>query len=183
MVQLAASFVFLLSFTAAGLSAPVKRTVPTIEIDISNFKEQLDSLLDAITRFPLTGGTLQSALNIDNLAQALDKSIQKATADVMANGAIGGSDAATILSSVQGSLPTIDSTLTAIKNKKAAFAALPVGGVPTLVAKDLKALDTDTGRLSFALSSKTPGDLTASWATLDDAIHNGFVDAIAFYTS
>lgn len=78
------------------------------------------------------------------------------TENQQANGAIGGSDAATILSSVQGSLPTIDSTLTAIKNKKAAFAALPVGGVPTLVAKDLKALDTDTGRLSFALSSKTP---------------------------
>lgn len=62
MVQLAISFVFLLSFTAAGLSMPIKRTAVQIESDISDISTKLTALHNAINQFPQNGGTLQAAL-------------------------------------------------------------------------------------------------------------------------
>lgn len=62
MVYLKSSFVFLLSVASIAFATPVKRTVVQVNADIADISNKVTSLDDAITAFPLTGGSLIAAL-------------------------------------------------------------------------------------------------------------------------
>lgn len=62
MVYLKSSFVFLLSVASFVLATPVKRTVDQVKADIADISNKVTSLDNAITAFPLTGGSLLAAL-------------------------------------------------------------------------------------------------------------------------
>jgi len=68
------------------------------------------------------------------------------------------------LNAVQGLEPAIISTLDDIVDKKPAFVALPIGGIPALVLQDLENLSASTVTFENALISKSPvRNKTESW--------------------
>jgi hypothetical protein len=62
MVYLKPFFVFLLSVASIALATPFKRTVDQVKADIADISAKVTSLDNAITAFPLTGGSLVAAL-------------------------------------------------------------------------------------------------------------------------
>lgn len=65
-------------------------------------------------------------------------------------------DGTSILNAITGIQPIIEDSLTAIVAKKAAFQALPVGGIPDLVKQDLANLSSSTTALENALIASAP---------------------------
>jgi hypothetical protein len=65
-------------------------------------------------------------------------------------------DGTSILNAVNNLKPIIITTLTDIVAKKAAFVALPVGGLPALIKSDLNSLSTATQAFEAALIAKAP---------------------------
>ncbi|KIM37999.1 hypothetical protein M413DRAFT_448046 [Hebeloma cylindrosporum] len=182
MVYLKSSFVFLLSVASIALATPVKRTVDQVKADIADISAKVTSLDNAITAFPLTGGSLLAALGIHNSAGALITTLQTATTDVVETGPLGEEDGAAVLASVQAFEPTIQHALVEIVTKKPAFQALPIGGLPALILQDLKSLKANTGAFSDALISTAPEDLVDTATNLRDGILAGFDPAIAAYS-
>ena len=90
----------------------------------------------------------------------MKNTISGATADVQAVPTpVAESDAETILDDVEAFEPTIIDVLSAIVTKKPLFDALPLGGVSTLVASDLVALNSTTWEFGAALIAATPVSL------------------------
>jgi len=180
MVKFFAFFVLASSLTV--IASPFnKRTVAQVEADIATINTDVNSLNTAINGFPATGGTLAEALAIHTDATNLETAITKGTTDVQNTGAVSEADGTTILKSVQAIQPTIISALNGIVAKKAAFQALPLGGVPALVKADLNTLNTDTSAFEAALIAAAPADLVANATAIKTAIDAAFSNAIAAY--
>ncbi|TFK33388.1 hydrophobic surface binding protein A-domain-containing protein [Crucibulum laeve] len=177
-MQLKFTFALLTSFIATGLAS----TVANVEADIATISSQVTALDNAINAFPATGGTLLQALTIHNDAAALSPSIQKGTTDVQGvPPPISETDGQTILKSVQGFEPTILDALKQIVAKKAALAALPVGGIVALVKQDLGFLSGNTTAFENALIASAPTDLKSQATAIKTAIDAAFATAIAAY--
>ncbi|KAL0568528.1 hypothetical protein V5O48_013455 [Marasmius crinis-equi] len=173
---------FVVLSAASALATPFKRDVATVKADIATISTQVNALDTSINAFPNTGGTLASALAIHNAAVTLDTSVKKAVTDTQATSAFSEADGQSILSSVEAIEPTILDALNGIVAKKAAFQALPIGGIPALVLQDLKNLNTDTGAFADALIAKSPADLVTQANQIKTTIANAFATAIAAYS-
>ncbi|KAJ6576064.1 hydrophobic surface binding protein [Mycena vulgaris] len=181
MVQIT-RFLSLSVCVAVGLALTVKRDVALVKADIAKITTQVTTLDNAIEAFPLTGGSLVNALAIHTDATSLITTLNTATTDTTANGALAEADGRTILTSVEAIEPTILDALSNIVVKKPAFAALPIGGLPALILQDLKNLKTATVAFSAALVANAPADLVAEATTVQTTITAAFDPAIAAYT-
>ncbi|CAA7268911.1 unnamed protein product [Cyclocybe aegerita] len=174
-----AAFPVILSFTGVALAV----TVATVLSDIATISSQTTTLDNAIKAFPNTGGSLTSALAIHNDATNLVTSINQGTADVQAVPLpISESDGQSVLSAVQAFEPTILDALTQVVAKKAAFAALPIGGIPALVKQDLINLNASTFAFEAALISTAPTDLVPTATSIKSSIDAAFATAVAAYS-
>ncbi|KAF7350366.1 Hydrophobic surface binding protein [Mycena venus] len=161
-----------------ALLPPFKRTVAQVESDIASISSQVTTLDNDIKGFPASGlvGALVLAAAFPSACFHVLLSIngQKAT------GSVSEADANTILKSVMAFEPTILDALTQIATKKAAFDALPVGGLSALVLQDLQNLKTFTDGFSSALITSAPVRLCCRLERTTN-IDNGFTTAIAAY--
>ncbi|RDB17435.1 hypothetical protein Hypma_001618 [Hypsizygus marmoreus] len=174
------SMFFLLAFiVVSGFSA----TIADVKADINTIAAQTTTLDNSITAFPLTGGTLIQALAVHNNAVTLGSSINKGTTDVQATTPTPFSDAdgAAVLALVEAFEPTIESALTGIVGKKAAFQALPIGGIPALVKQDLSNLGASTTAFENALIAAAPASVVADATALKARVNAAFAAAIAAY--
>ncbi|KAG6859548.1 hypothetical protein C0993_003799, partial [Termitomyces sp. T159_Od127] len=94
---------------------------------------------------------------------------------------VGDADAQAILADLQGLLPNIQQSLTDIVARKAAFQALPLGGVPALVQEDLSTLSQDTDTLASAFIACAPADVIPDAQQLQSEIDTAFASAIAAF--
>ncbi|KAJ7844170.1 hydrophobic surface binding protein [Mycena leptocephala] len=179
MVQLS-RLIFSLSLLAATVATPFKRTVAQIEADIANISSQVTTLDNSIKAFP--GSGLAGALGIHSAAGTLQTTLNNATSDVKATGAVSESDGTTILHSVEAFEPTILDALSQIATKKASFDAQPIGGLSALVLQDLKNLNASTNAFSNALIAAAPADLKTEATTIVTNINAGFASAIKAYS-
>ncbi|THH14456.1 hypothetical protein EW146_g5882 [Bondarzewia mesenterica] len=196
------SAIVVFSFVLAALASPLsKRTVAQVESDISNINDQVNSLNTAIEAFPDSGGSLSEALAIHTSATNLETAINSATSDtqaiylhdltlhssslidVQATDPFSDADGQTILSQVQALEPNITSALQNIVEKKPAFEALPIGGIPALVEQDLQTLESDTSAFANALIANTPADLLDQANSIKSDIDSAFATAVAAYAS
>ncbi|KAE9410062.1 hydrophobic surface binding protein [Gymnopus androsaceus JB14] len=177
-------FTTLLAFVTACLAAgPLVRDVPTVESDIANIASQVTALDSAINAFPTAGGSLLSALVIHEQATSLAAALATAATDVAATAPFSETDGATILGAVEAFEPTILDALAGIVAKLPAFEALPLGGVPALVAADLATLQADTKDFENGLIADTPADLLAQATPITSAIDAALSSASAAYAS
>ncbi|KAH9478056.1 hypothetical protein JR316_0010293 [Psilocybe cubensis] len=181
---------FLLSIaTGISLATPTERTVPQVLADINVVSTRVTSLDNAITAFPLTGGSLVAALGIHTSAGTVITSLKAATGN--ATGPVDEIDGNSILNAVQAFEPTIQHALAEIVVKKPAFVvsmtedkliALPVGGLPLLILQDLRFLKGNTTEFSSALIENAPESLIPAATALQNGILESFDTAISAYT-
>ncbi|KAJ8086744.1 hypothetical protein AAF712_001889 [Marasmius tenuissimus] len=148
-------FVIFSAVSALTLATPFKRDVATVGADIAAISTQFTGLDTAINNYPNVGGTLEQAWAIHTAAATLDDSVKKATADTQATAVFSEADGQTILASVQAIKPTILHALTGIVDKKSAFKALPIDGIPALLFQDFKNLNVSTPALFDALTANS----------------------------
>ncbi|KAF8068056.1 hydrophobic surface binding protein [Lyophyllum atratum] len=172
------SSLFVLASLAVGSFAS---TVADVQADIAAISSRLTALDSAITAFANPGGTLTQALAIHSASVSLGTAIDQGTTDAVTPLPISEADGRSILTSFEALEPTIDHSLTGIVDRKAAFTALPLGGIPALVKQDLANLSASTTALESALISIAPADLQAEATALKDRIDAAFATAIAAY--
>ncbi|PPR03761.1 hypothetical protein CVT24_007360 [Panaeolus cyanescens] len=180
-MKFSTGLVTVLSFATVAFSNPIKRDVNQVKADIANIAAKVTALDNAITAFPLTGGTLLAALGIHNSAVALDDTLKAATTNVISTGVVGDADGLDIINAVSAFSPNIDHALSEIVVKKPAFVALPIGGLPALIYQDLNKLQASTDGYATALVNNAPSSLTADAVALKAAALAGFPAAIAAY--
>ncbi|KAF7346754.1 Hydrophobic surface binding protein [Mycena sanguinolenta] len=191
----------ILSVVAVALALSLKRDAATIEADVANIASEVTTLDDAIEAFPFTGGTLLAALvfisrvivvdisseedlqNIHSDAVTLINTLDQTIADIEASEPLSETDCETILAAVEAIEPIIFDALNDIIAKKPAFAALPIGGLTTLILQDLENLETATIDFANALMDICPADLEPEETELSQNITAAFVPAIVAYSS
>ncbi|RDB27574.1 hypothetical protein Hypma_003906 [Hypsizygus marmoreus] len=161
----------------------ISATIANVEADINTIVAQTTTLDNSIKAFPLTGGTLAEALAVHNNAVTLGNSIDKGTTDVKATTPTPFSDAdgAAILTLGKTLEPTITSVLTGFVVKKAAFQALPLGGIPALFKRDLSNLSASTTAFMDALIVAALASIVANLTALKARADAAFAVAIAVY--
>ncbi|KAJ7202479.1 hydrophobic surface binding protein [Mycena rebaudengoi] len=183
MVQIT-SFFAILSLAAAGLGSAIvlKRDAGTVEADLGVLAGLATTLDNAIIAFPLTGGTVDSALAIHNNATNFISGVNVATSDALAAGAFSEADGLAILNGAPSLSPLFDA-LQGIIDKKAALDALPVTDIDAIILQDLQSAQSSLAAFGNALISDFPADLKAQATALRDNIVNAFVPAINAYSS
>ncbi|KAG6867084.1 hypothetical protein C0993_006976 [Termitomyces sp. T159_Od127] len=167
-----------------AIAAYAQVSAAQVEDDINNkITPALAALLNSIDAFPTSGGDLTSAMlihtNVLHLETALGETI------IAVHGfacPVGDADAQAILADLQGLLPNIQQSLTDIVARKAAFQALPLGGVPALVQEDLSTLSQDTDTLASAFIACAPADVIPDAQQLQSEIDAAFGPAIAAFS-
>ncbi|KAF5383281.1 hypothetical protein D9615_004806 [Tricholomella constricta] len=174
------SSVFVLASLVASSFAS---TVADVQADIADITTKLHALDDSITAFPTSGGTLTQALAIHNNAVALGSSIDQGATDTAAvtPNPVSDADGRSILDSFEALEPTINHALVGIVDRKAAFTALPLGGIPALVKQDLANLNASTSNIEAALIGSAPAGLVGEATDLKNRIDAAFATAIAAY--
>ncbi|KAF9457631.1 hydrophobic surface binding protein A-domain-containing protein [Collybia nuda] len=173
----ASTLFFLVSLAVSSFA-----TVAQVEADIANISTSLNTVDASINAFPTSGGTLAQALAIHNNAVALGTPLGQGTTDTQGTaGPISESDGRTILTSVEALEPVIDDALTKIAARKAAFQALPIGGIPALVKQDINNLCSQTATFETALIALCPTDLQGEATALKNRIDAACAAAIAAY--
>ncbi|KAG6889259.1 hypothetical protein C0995_002254 [Termitomyces sp. Mi166 len=200
-------FKSLVVLASLAVSSLAQTSVAQVETDINkNIAPHLSSLVTAIDNFPTSGGTLTGALAIHTDAMNLNNAIVATTNDVKAGiiilnllrfliviqfkGAacpVSDSDGQAILADIQALEPNIAKASTDIVARKAAFQALPLGGVSTLVQQDLTQLKASTDALAAAFISCSPkidddqASVVPAAQELQTEIDNDFAPAIAAF--
>ncbi|THU86305.1 hydrophobic surface binding protein [Dendrothele bispora CBS 962.96] len=174
-------FAILVTVTALAVASPVKRTVAQVETDLKDIATQVNNLDNSIKAFPDSGGSLSSALTIHTAAQKLVTSLNTANTDVKGTTGVTDSDGQTILDLVKNFEPTIIDSLNNIVTKKAAFDALPLGGVSSIVKQDLGQLSTATEALETSLISEAPASLKSQAQDIQSSVDAAFAKAQAAY--
>ncbi|KAG5341889.1 hypothetical protein E4T56_gene18051 [Termitomyces sp. T112] len=176
-------FKSLLVLASLAVSSFAQTSVAQVENDINNIiAPDLSTLLTDIDAFPTSGGNLIQALTIHTDATSLISALATTTNDV--NGAtcpVSDSDANTILADLQALLPNIQQAATDIVARKAAFTALPLGGVPALVQQDLASLKSNTDTLAAAFIACAPAGVVVAAQELQSEIDAAFAPAIAAF--
>ncbi|KAF9558558.1 hydrophobic surface binding protein [Agrocybe pediades] len=173
------SLVVLASLVSAALSA----TVADVIADTRNISTQVTNLDNAANAFPNTGGSLVAALAIHtdtvNLGSAFDKGIT----DIISASPkpFSEADGTTLLDIVEGFEPILLDALKVLIAKKAAFQALPIGGIPALIKQDLINLNASANTFENQLIASLPTDLVAAAEAIKADLGTIFVNAIAAY--
>ncbi|KAF5383282.1 hypothetical protein D9615_004807 [Tricholomella constricta] len=177
------SSVFVLASLVASSFACV--TVADIQTDIADISTKLTALDDSITAFPITAGSgsFTQFLIIHNNIVALGSSIDKGATDTGAvtPNPVSDADGRSIIDSIEALEPTINHALVGIVDRKAAFTALPLGGIPAVVRQDLLNLSASTGNLEAVLIGVAPAGLVGEATDLKNRIDAAFATAIAAY--
>ncbi|KAG5649748.1 hypothetical protein H0H81_002204 [Sphagnurus paluster] len=179
-MRFSVSAVFVL---ASLVASSLATTVADVQADIALISSRLSTLDKSIAAFTLPGGTLAQALAVHNNAVSLGTAIDKGTTDTKAvtPTPLADADGRAILDAFESLEPTINSALNGIIARKAAFTALPIGGIPALVKQDLANLSGSTAALEAALISSTPEGLVDEATALKTRIDSAFAVAIAAY--
>ncbi|KAH7102528.1 hydrophobic surface binding protein [Auriculariales sp. MPI-PUGE-AT-0066] len=176
------SFVAVLALSSSVLGAFIeRRTAATILTDIADVQNKTSALDALVVAYPTSGGTLAGALAIHTAATTVDTAVKKLTTDTTATPSLTEAEGQSILTAFQNFDPIIVKTLNDVVAKKAAFAALPIGGIPALVKSDLNTLNTDTQAAESAILAITPADLVAAANVVIAHINAAFASAIAAY--
>ncbi|KAJ6525983.1 hydrophobic surface binding protein [Mycena capillaripes] len=174
-------YLVVLSVAAGGLAA-CKRDVATVEADIDTLVRQVTSFDNAIVAFLPTSGSVDDALAIHADAISIINTLNTAASDVEASGDFSEDDATVILSAIEASVPTVLGSLTDIIDKKPAFEALPVCGIPALFLQDLQGLQNASVGFGNALINTAPDTLVANFTALTNNIAAAFDPAITVYS-
>ncbi|KAF9254464.1 hypothetical protein L218DRAFT_951533 [Marasmius fiardii PR-910] len=129
------------------VATPLKRTVAQVEADETSISNRINALDNASNAFSNT-------LAIHNLTISLVATIDQATTDV---NHLRKTSEHTRQS--KGSCQPFRTGLNGLVTKKAAFQALPLGGVPGLIKQDLASLATATVAFENSIIAKAPADL------------------------
>jgi len=179
MVQLSPSLI-LAALVVSGFANPIfKRTVSVVVSDINTIDSKVTALDQSIKAFD--GKNIVAAATIHMNAQNVAKAVVQATSDIDSTARFDDDDGKTVVTAVQGVKPLIIAALEDITAKKAAFAALPVGGIIDLVENDLTTLNTNTIAFSKALSKAVPKDQVANVNSFQADVGAAFKAAIAAF--
>lgn len=166
----------LLVIASAVSAAVLPRDAAQVLNDLHTINSDTTTLTNAANNY---NGGFSAAVPIINAESALEKDLKTATDDTNASGTVSEADAQNILNYITNTLePSIKTSLTAIKNKKAKFDA---DGLTPTVRKDLNNLKSGTDTLGSALLAHTPSDLTAKAQAVQAKIDADFQDAINFF--
>ncbi|KAJ7244485.1 hydrophobic surface binding protein [Mycena rebaudengoi] len=183
MVQIT-GFLAIISLAAAGLTRAIvlKHDAGTVEADLGVLAGLATTLDNAINAFPLTGGTVDSALAIHTDATNFISSVNVATSDAKAAGPFSEADGSAILNGAPSLSPLLDA-LQGIVAKKSALDALPVTDIDAIILQDLQSAQSSLATFGNALINDFPADLVPQATALRDNIVNAFAPAIAAYSS
>ncbi|EJD50706.1 hydrophobic surface binding protein [Auricularia subglabra TFB-10046 SS5] len=174
--------VTVLAVAAPALAAVIgARSAAEIVADIDVLTTRVTKLDNDVTAFPNTGGSLVAALGIHTDSVNVDNALKQATTSTLATGPLTEEEGSTILGQFQVLEPIIIHALDGVVEKKAAFAALPIGGIPALVKQDISTLSTDTKAFENAILAIAPASHLADAQAIIDSIDAGFARAIAAY--
>lgn len=174
--------VTVLAAAAPALAAVIgARSASAIIADIDVLTTRVTTLDNDVTAFPATGGSLLAALQIHTDSVNVDNALKQATTDTLATGPLSEEDGAVILGQFQTLEPIIIHALDGVIAKKAAFAALPIGGIVNVVKQDINTLSTDTKAFENAILAIAPAAHLADAQAIIDNIDAGFARAIAAY--
>ncbi|TFK95610.1 hydrophobic surface binding protein [Pterulicium gracile] len=156
-----------------------KRDVATVRADLATLTTQVRTLDTTITNY---SGGLAGALTIHTQSVTVVTTTNKATTDTQATAAWSVADGRNILNDVLALEPLIIHSLQQIVVKKPIFVALPAGGIPAIVAQDLRDLGAATTRLEDALIAKTPASQVAEATAVKTRVDAAFRTAVAAYS-
>eukprot|EP00918_Siedleckia_nematoides_P083456 GHVU01182945.1.p1 GENE.GHVU01182945.1~~GHVU01182945.1.p1 ORF type:complete len:174 (+),score=36.34 GHVU01182945.1:73-594(+) len=165
----------LLATTVTALAVP--RSVASIEADITSIDNNVKQLTTDANAY--TSG-IGEALTVQTDEQSLDKAINQGTTDAGNTAQASSADTQSVETQVRNLIPDIQAALTAIKNKKANFAA---DGLTSVVQGDLNTLKSDTDKFGAALVKIASADQTSTAQGLVSQIDADFTDAINYYAS
>ncbi|KAJ7104694.1 hypothetical protein C8R44DRAFT_807709 [Mycena epipterygia] len=137
--------------------------VATVEADIDTLVRQVTSFDNAIVAFPPTNGSVDDALAIHADATSIINTLNTAASDT--------------------SVPTVLGSLLDIIDKKPAFEALPICGIPALFLQDLRNLQNASVGFGNALINTAPDTLVTNFTDLTSNIAAAFEPAITVYSS
>ncbi|KAJ7720684.1 hydrophobic surface binding protein [Mycena metata] len=175
-------YLVVLSIAAGGLAA-CKCDVAAVEADIDTLVRQVTAFDNAIVVFSPTNGSVDDALAIHADATSIINILNTAASDVEAAGEFSEEDDTVILSTIETSLPTVLGSLLDIIDKKPAFEALPICGIPALFLQDLQNLQNASVGFGNALMNTAPDTLVANFTDLTNNIAAAFEPAITVYSS
>ncbi|KAE8396408.1 hydrophobic surface binding protein A-domain-containing protein [Aspergillus alliaceus] len=158
----------LLSLAAA--SPLVARDASTVLGDLAKIKTDLGTLSSAVSGY---SGGLSAALDIQTKESAVEKDVDKATADTNAAAAFTAGESTGVTNALLGLKPDITGAIDALVAKKSLFVS---AGVSSIVKTDLQNLKSKTDTLSIALQNKAT-------ATDKDTIKSGTADVDAAFQS
>ncbi|KAG5635541.1 hypothetical protein H0H81_010903 [Sphagnurus paluster] len=173
------SVIVLASFIVSSFAS----TAADIKADIVTITARINTLDTSITAFAVPGGTLTQALAIHNNAVTLGTALDKGTTDAtnVTPNPVSPTDGRAILTALEATETTISRALTNIVARKAAFNALPIGGIPALVKQDLANLSASTTKFEAALIAAASADLVAEATAFKGRVDGYFAVAIAAY--
>ncbi|THU99532.1 hypothetical protein K435DRAFT_658869 [Dendrothele bispora CBS 962.96] len=173
-------FTILVTVTALAVASPVKCTVAQVETDLKDIFTQMTNLGNSIKAFPDSGGSFSSALVCNDLLRYLNDAESEITY-LYGTTNVTDSDGQIIQDLVKNSEPAIINALNNIVTKKAAFDALPLGGVSFIVKKNLGQLSTATEALETSLFSRTPVSRFLQAQAIQSSVDAAFAKAQAAY--
>ncbi|CAA7268910.1 unnamed protein product [Cyclocybe aegerita] len=151
------AFIFLLSFASVSLAA----TVAVVVSDINNLKAGVTVLTSRVKAFPNTGGKLQDALGVPT--------------------PISEADGVTLLVAIRALASAIVDCSKALIAKHAAFAALALGNIPSVVRVDLVNLSRATTGFEDQFTLVIPTDQKPDAAQVRTEADDAFKAALAVY--
>ncbi|KAK0107152.1 hypothetical protein ONS95_003858 [Cadophora gregata] len=168
---------FLFLATAVTALTIGKRDTATILNDISAINSNVQTLTTAANNY---NGGLLAAIPILTAQSNLGTAIDKGTTDARATPQLSSADSQSIVAAVDRLTPSVEASLTAIRAKKARFAA---DGLTTTVQNSLATLKTKTDTFSDALIAISSSDTKATGTAQKAKIDGYFNAAIADFAS
>ncbi|KAK1234754.1 hypothetical protein PQX77_002039 [Marasmius sp. AFHP31] len=169
---------FVLFSAASVLAIPFKRDVDTVKADFATIDTQLTNLNDTITSFPSSGGTPAQLLAIHGAASALDSSVKRSTADILATAAFNYADGEFLIAKLADRFQiTIYYVTLGIKGIADQLKGTELDGPEFTRGETLQAiktLNTTFSALSDALIPKLPFVLVPAATKIKESIASDF---------
>ncbi|KAF7426397.1 hypothetical protein PC9H_008765 [Pleurotus ostreatus] len=181
-----AKFAVLASCVASGLAASPfftrQGTYEEVLVAMKAVGGQVGTLHAAIQGFP-SPGTLPAGLQIHMNATALVKGLDTWTTTTSTLGQFDAPQCREQLDIVKTFRPEIEGSLTGIVEKKAAIAALPIGGIVNLIKQDLGLLNAATEKFGNTIITACPADMQDEPKETQAKIAEAFKVAIGAYNA
>ncbi|KAJ7236346.1 hypothetical protein C8J57DRAFT_1088266 [Mycena rebaudengoi] len=167
-------FFAIIFLAAAGLARAIvlKRDAGTVVADLGVIAGLATTLDNAINAFPLTGGTVDSALAIHNDVANFMSSVNVATSDAVAAGAFSEADGLAILNRLENQ-----------QNNLVAFANALIQDFPVRLFLSIPSLPPSSTLAVNPNHNCLQSDLAPQATAVRDSIVDAFARAIAAYSS